>query len=208
LLNAGARLVPLGGSGSGFNESPLGYCRTYVYCAPKYTPEIWYANLRAGRVVVTNGPLMTPKVNGQLPGHVFKSNAKKPLSLKAEMNLGTREKIEYVELIKDGKVVDSVRLDKWAEANGKLPEVTFDRSGWMAIRVVTNHPGQLRFALSGPFYVEIGNQSAAKQKAVKGVLNWMELRPKYDKIAPDAYRDALQQARTYWEEQLEKAIED
>jgi hypothetical protein len=208
LLNAGARLVPLAGSGSGANESPLGYCRTYVYCAPKYTPEIWYANLRAGHVVITNGPLMTPKVNGQLPGHVFKSSAGKPLSLRAEMNLGTREKIEYVELIKDGKVAESIRLDKWAEANGKLPEVTFDHSGWMAIRVVTNHPGQLRFAMSGPFYVEIGNESAAKTKAVKAMLNWMEQRPKYDKIATEAYQEALKPAKSYWEGQLERARDE
>lgn len=205
LLNAGARLVPLGGSGSGTNDSPLGYCRTYVFCAPKYTPEIWYANLRAGHVLVTNGPLMTPKVNGHLPGHVFKSTAKKPLALRAELNLGTREKIEYLELIKDGKVVESVQLDKWAEANGKLPEITFNHSGWMAIRVVTNHPGQLRFALSGPFYVEIGNESGAKKDAVKAVIEWMDQRPRYDKIAPEAYSEAAKHAKEYWEKQLDKA---
>jgi hypothetical protein len=37
-----------------------------------WTTTVWWKNLRAGQVVVTNGPLIRdPRVNDQLPGHVF-----------------------------------------------------------------------------------------------------------------------------------------
>ena len=51
------------------------------------TYEGWWEGLRAGRVVVTNGPLLRPRVNGELPGHVFRSQSGEVIELTVQLNL-------------------------------------------------------------------------------------------------------------------------
>ena len=46
----------------------MGYNRVYVHCGESTDVRGWWEGLRAGRVVVTNGPLLRPRVNGELPG--------------------------------------------------------------------------------------------------------------------------------------------
>jgi hypothetical protein len=43
----------------------------YVHCSDEFTPEAWWEGLEAGRVFVTNGPLLRPSVEGHPPGYVF-----------------------------------------------------------------------------------------------------------------------------------------
>ena len=71
LLNCGLQIPPAAGSGSGANTNPVGTNRAYVYCGEEFTPENWFAGLRSGKVMVTNGPLLRTEVLGQMPGHQF-----------------------------------------------------------------------------------------------------------------------------------------
>ena len=71
LLNCGVRIAPSAGSASGVLPNPVGYNRVYVHCGSQLDYQTWWEGLRAGRVIVTNGPLIRPLVNGKLPGHVF-----------------------------------------------------------------------------------------------------------------------------------------
>ena len=68
LLECGLRIPPSAGSGSGMAPNPVGYNRVYVHLDGDFSYEAWWKNFRAGRVVVTNGPLMRPSVEGQPPG--------------------------------------------------------------------------------------------------------------------------------------------
>src|SRR3990172_4350830 len=129
LLNCGLRIPPSAGSGSGAAPNPVGYNRAYVHVDGEFTYEAWWEGLRAGRVVVTNGPLLRPLVNGQLPGHVFRGTAGEPLSLEIALDLATRDPVSYLEVVKNGQVAYSVRLDEWSKT-GKLPPLAFTESGW------------------------------------------------------------------------------
>ncbi len=73
LLNCGLRIPPTAGSGSGRVANPLGYNRMYVHVEGELTYEKWWDGVRAGRLVVTNGPLIRPSVEGQPPGYVFQA---------------------------------------------------------------------------------------------------------------------------------------
>src|SRR5690606_9362083 len=75
LLNCGLRIPPAAGSGSGNNGNPVGTNRTYAYCGERATPASWLAAMKAGQVMVTNGPLLRVKVEGHLPGHIFNIRA-------------------------------------------------------------------------------------------------------------------------------------
>jgi hypothetical protein len=209
LLNCGLRIPPSAGSASGVLPNPVGYNRVYVHCGEELTWEAWWRNLRAGQVVVTNGPLLRPLVNGQLPGHEFRGRAGEELELETALSLSTRDKIDYLEIIKDGKVVQSVRLDDYAASGGKLPKVKFNESGWMAIRAVANLPTTYRFALTGPYYVQFGDQPRISKESAQFFLDWVN-----ERAARITLDDALQQrevlaphekAEEFWHERVEMA---
>lgn len=209
LLNCGLRIPPAAGSGSGVAPNPAGYNRVYVHCEGEATWEKWWQGLNAGKVVVTNGPVMQPRVNGHLPGQIFQARQGESLDLSISLNLSTREKIEYLEVVQNGKVVHEVRLDKWAEANGMLPPVKFDESGWMLVRGVTNNGKTYRYATSGPFYVEIGYTPRISKQSAQFFYDWTVERARQLKFDDPAQREEVigyhRAARDFWQGKIDKA---
>lgn len=212
LLNCGLRIPPSAGSASGVLPNPVGYNRMYVHVGEKFSPETWFENFRAGRVIVTNGPMLRPVVSGAQPGYVFQSPDGQPVTLEISLNLATRDKISYLEVIKNGEVALSARLEDWAKT-GQLPPVTFDHSGWMVIRAVTDVESTYRFAMTAPYYVEIGDQPRRiSRHSVQFFLDWLAERRAKIKLS-----DAAQQAevlkhhdaaKEFWEKRLAEANAD
>ena len=210
LLNCGLRLPPSAGSGSGVAMNPVGYNRVYVHCGDDFSADAWWEGLKAGRVLVTNGPLLRPRVNGELPGHVFKVAADETMELQATLQLSLRERVEYLEIVKDGKVIHDVRLQDYAAAGGKLPPVSFTESGWMLIRAVTNNPKTYRYATTGPYYVQIGDNPRISKQAAQFFLDWVYKRAKMiQQIANAEERTAVMRyhraARDFWQSKLDAA---
>ncbi|HIN95642.1 MAG TPA: hypothetical protein EYN03_08345 [Planctomycetes bacterium] len=213
LLESGHRIAPSAGSASGVLPNPVGYNRVYVHCGDKLDYAQWWEGLRAGRVVVTNGPLLRPRVNGQLPGHVFTAEAGKPIKLAIHLNLSLRDKVEYLEVVKNGKVEHQVRLSDYAKAGGKLPELLFEQSGWMLIRAVTSNPKTYRYASTGPYYVQIGEKPRISRAAAQFFLDWVFERARQIAALPDEQqREAIliyhRAARDYWQKRLDSATVD
>ena len=221
LLNCGLRIPPSAGSASGVLNNPVGYNRVYVHCGSQLDYEGWWRGLREGRVIVTNGPLLRPRVNGHLPGHVFRAEQGETVSLSVELRLLLRSKVEYLEVVKNGKVVHEVRLEDYAKSGGKLPLVEFDRSGWMLVRAVTNEPSTYRYGSTGPYYVEIGDESRISKQDAQFFLDWVHERARRVKLpetgnkaesgnkAEESQRDEVMQyhrgARNYWRDLLDRA---
>lgn len=205
LLNCGLRLPPTGGTGSGITEIPVGYNRTYVYCGDSFDYDLWWQNLRAGRVVVTNGPMLRPFVEGNPPGHLFEAAAGKRLSLEITLQLAFADKVEYLEIVKNGAVAHHIRLDDFARRNGMLPAVEFDESGWFLIRAVTNTPDTYRFASSGPWYVQIGDQPRVSKQSAKYLLDWVYERARSIDEQDRETLAAWAAARNWWLERLKQA---
>ena len=208
LLDCGLRIPPTAGSGSGEAPNPVGYNRVYVHTGGDFSYEKWWENLRAGRVVVTNGPLVQPKVNGHLPGHVFRAEAGQKLDFEIALTLSTRDPITYLDIIKDGHVEHSVRFDEYSKT-GKLPKLQFDRSGWFLVRAVTDVRETYRFAMTGPYYVEIGYQRRISKQAAQFFLDWVYERARQIKQAdPKMAGEALEDhrlARDYWQKLVSQA---
>jgi len=220
LLNCGLKIPPSAGSASGVLPNPVGYNRVYVHCGEELTWDAWWENLRKGQVFVTNGPLLRPRVygpgaeqEGALPGFTFQAEKDQPVELNIEMKLSTREAIEYLEVIQNGKSVHEVRLDQWAKAGGNLPPVKFTKSGWMLIRAVTNNPKTYRFASTGPYYVEIGYERRVSKSSAQFFLDWVMERARRlatsDKLTDaDQKREVLEyhrRARDFWQKKVAEA---
>jgi hypothetical protein len=165
---------------------------------------------------VTNGPMLRPRVHGPgatregaLPGHVFKADAGQTVELNVALNLAIREKVDYLEIVKDGRPIEQVRLDAWAKAAGKLPPVKFDKSGWMLVRAVTDNPKTYRFASTGPYYVEIGYERRISKESAKFFLDWVYERARRIMLEnPDEQQAVMEyhkQARDFWQKKVDEA---
>jgi len=208
LLECGLRIPPTAGSGSGKSPNPVGYNRVYVHVEGALTYEKWWEELRAGRVFITNGPLLKPSVEGELPGHVFQAEEGSTLELEIGLTLSTRKPISYLEIMKNGKVEHSIPFDIYAKS-GRLPKLTFDQSGWFLVRAVTDLPKTYRFAMTGPYFVEIGYQRRISKRAAQFFLDWVYERARQIKLADEQQRrEVLQwhrQARDFWQNVVSKA---
>lgn len=209
LLNCGLRLPPSAGSASGVLPNPVGYNRVYVHCGDKLTYDGWWKGLKAGQVFVTNGPLLRPRVNGQLPGHVFRAAQGQKLELTAALDLGTRDKIDYLEIVQDGKVVHEVRLDQWKAAGGSLPLVVFEKSGWMLVRAVCNTTQTFRFASTGPYYVEFDGKPRVSRRSAQFFADWAaerKARVRHDRPAElEKLLSYHQQVENFWKSLVDSA---
>ncbi len=209
ILNSGIRIPPSAGSASGVLQNPLGYDRVYVHCPNGLTWESWWEGLRAGRVIVTNGPLLRPSINGQYPGHVFRGRVGESISLVVDLKLSLRDRVDYLEIVKNGKVVHEVRLDELRDRNGTLPPVEFTESGWMLIRAVTAQSKTFRFASTGPYYVEIGGKQHISRESAQFFLDWVNERIAQIKL-PDSAKQAEvmryhKLARDFWQRKVQQA---
>jgi hypothetical protein len=174
VLNCGLHIPPAAGSGSGFNDSPVGTNRVYVFCGSEFSGAAWWEGLKAGRVFVTNGPLLRPMVEGRPPGCTFPIDSSGSLTLEIGLNLATSVPVEYLQIIKNGNVEAEVRLAEFKNRKGRLPPIHFDDSGWFLVRAVTSNPKMLQFASSGPYYVEKGSRPRVSRASVKFFLDWID----------------------------------
>ena len=218
LLNAGIRIAPVAASGSGTNKLPPGTWRTYVHTDGDPDVEVdaksWWNGLKSGAVIITNGPLLLPKVNRQLPGHTFETTESAPLELESTLTLHTREKVDYLQFIKNGSSVAEIRLDKWAkEGKTQLPKITFRESGWLQIRTVTRTDGAYKYAATAPWFVNVDETPRISRKAAKYFLDWVyDLARRIKKEntkspgyhPPEVIRD-LRKARDFWKARVESA---
>jgi hypothetical protein len=208
LLDCGLRIPPSAGSGSGESPNPVGYNRVYVHIEGPLSYEKWWESLRAGRVTATNGPLMRPNVHGELPGHVFTAEKGERLALEPALTLSTRDKITYLEIIKNGQIERSVRFDEYAKS-GRLPVLEFEESGWFLLRAVTDVQDTYRFAMTGPYYVEFGGQPRISRQAAQFFLDWVFERARQIRLTDQAQqREVLEshrRARDYWQNLVSRA---
>lgn len=209
MLNCGLRLPPTAASGSGFVKNPVGYNRVYAYVDGELTWKKWWDALNAGRVLVTNGPLLRPSVHGRAPGHVFRGKSGESLKLAIDLKLGTRDHVGYLEIIKNGRVVHVIRLDEWEAARGRLPELEFSQSGWFLIRAPAEKSDTQRFGMTGPYYVEIGNTPHISRSSAQFFLDWVYERAHTIRLENAKQRKEVlkyhRAARKFWQHLVDTA---
>lgn len=212
LLNCGLRLPPAAGSGvvaagSGRGAAAaLGANRVYVQCGEACSRVAWLAGLRAGQVMVTNGPLLRTRVDGQSPGHVFELAAGERHEFQIALDLAFYEQtnVEYLEIVKDGKAVHQIRLDELAAKAGRLPPVEFNETGWFLLRAVTENADLYQFASTGPYYVQVEYRQRISRASVKYFLDWLDDAAKHF-ASSAAIRAEIEAARPFWEKLAKRA---
>ena len=188
LLEAGFRIPPLAGSGSDAPTTPVGYNRLYVATPLEAYRQLdegtepavrvlseteWWHRAFAGNSVATNGPMLLPTLSGQIPGFVFTANSGQKLTLQPEIQLSVRDPVDYLEVIHNGEVFYSARLDEFAKAGGVIPALEVEESGWVMIRVVTLYEDHYRAAISAPWHIEFDGQPRVTKRSVEFFRDWL-----------------------------------
>jgi hypothetical protein len=208
LLDCGVRLPPTAGSGSGMSPNPAGYNRVYVHLESSFDYQQWWKNLKAGQVVVSNGPLLRPSVENELPGHTFQGTEGQELELEIGLNLATRDPISYLEIVQDGRVQNTIRFEDYVK-DGRLPPLHFKHSGWFLLRVVAEISDTYRFAMTAPYYVSFGDKPRISKKSAQFFLDWVYERARQIKIDdPQQRAEVLEyhrKARDFWKDIVDKA---
>lgn len=212
VLNCGLRIPPSAGSASGVHPNPVGYNRMYVYLDGGLDYDAWWRAFKAGRVMVTNGPLLRAYVAGKLPGHVFTAPEGEELELDVALNLATRDPIAYLEFVVNGRVVRTVRLEEYIDRQGQLPPLKIKESGWFLIRAVADVPKTYRFASTGPYYVQIGSRPFISRRSAQFFLDWVQQRMQNLELTDPQQRQEVlgwhQRAKQFWEDKVAAATAD
>jgi hypothetical protein len=210
LLNCGLRIPPSAGSASGVLPNPVGYNRVYVHVGKELTWDKWWEGLKAGRSFVTNGPLLRVTANGELPGHVFTAEAGKEVKVELKADLTSRDKIRYVEIVRDGDVVRRVSPEEFAKTG--LGSIAFRTSGWFLVRAIADNPKTFRFASTAPYYVEIGGKKRVSASSARFFRNWVRERGALVKLDDaDQYAEVIEHhvaAEKFWKELMDRANAD
>jgi len=200
-LNCGLRIPPSAGSASGVLQNPVGYNRIYAHLDGEPSWDAWHEAIRLGRVFVSNGPLLRCRANGKLPGNVLSSTG--PFDVAIAMQLDSRDPIRSIEVIHNGRVLPV-----------KLPgTIRIERSGWFLVRAIADLDETFRFALTGPWYLEIGNEPRPVQKqSAQFFLDWTRERfsrlDAMDFTGRAEVLQAVRDAEAYWKRKLESANAD
>jgi hypothetical protein len=201
-LNCGLRIPPSAGSASGVLPNPVGYNRVYVQLDGELSHEKWWDGLKAGRVFVSNGPLLRCRANGEWPGYVFKAQANEAIELELQAKLDLRDLISGIEIVQNGRVVRTIPR-AGSKHNGSLGTVRFTESGWFLVRGMAAVPETFRFASTGPFYVEIGSSPRVSKASAQFFLDWVRERAKQIKLEDPGQKDEVlrhhRAAEKFWE---------
>lgn len=136
-LNLGYRIPPSAGTGTGVMPSPTGYSRLYAKLQGPFTPEKWYQAIRDGQSFVTNGPmLLTSFENGQI-----------------NVTAQAREAIDRLELVANGKVIETVRAGADSKRMTAHWKIAPTRYSWCAVRCILKTEDTIRMAHSSPIYL-------------------------------------------------------
>ncbi|TWU55316.1 CehA/McbA family metallohydrolase domain-containing protein [Rubripirellula reticaptiva] len=226
MLEAGFRIPPLAGSGDDRSASPVGYNRLYaadplagyeytddpdeaLEARPLTNEKAWWRAVWSGQSVATNGPMMRPTLDGEIPGHVFTATAGDALELHPEVHLAVRDQVDYLEVVHNGKVHYKAKLDEFARAGGVITPLVIRESGWVVMRVVTLFDDHYRFATSAPWYFEFDGQPRITTEAVMFFQDWQtEHEERLKKLPPGElarHIPFVKAARTFWNDRLAKS---
>jgi hypothetical protein len=195
ILNCGFRVPPTAGGASGVLPNPVGYNRVYVHVPGEPSWDEWWEGLRAGRVFVTNGPLLRVQANGHWPGHVFRIGDE-GVEISLTGMCKSREPLESLELVRDGNP-EPITLPA---------RFRVSRSGWFLVRAIADVADTFRFASTAAWYVEVGELPLSpRSEDTQFFLEWTRERRKQIQEADltEAQRlevlQPIEAAEQFWE---------
>ncbi len=183
VLNNGLRVAAMGGEDSIVDlhiSRLVGATRTYVHTAGKALgAKSWLQGIRAGRTMVSTGPLLEVKIDGKLPGEEIRLPATGG-TVDAQVWLRSIAPLDKVELIFNGERVEEIPLGAERRSVDHRKRLKVSRSGWFHVRAegkpAERFPLDTGFAqaFTGPIWVTVGKQPVRNLAAAQYCIKWID----------------------------------
>lgn len=184
LLNCGFRISAAGGTDAMANyaslRGPVGMNRTYVYADnwpddADARRDTWIENLKAGKNMATNGPLVGLTVNEENPGAVIDIDSAQSVSYSGFLR--SIVPIDDLELVFNGKVVRSIALESDSTLADFDGEFEVEESGWLLVRASGRnpHPGifdMYPYATTSPVYINVAGETPWSSADAEYFAQW------------------------------------
>jgi hypothetical protein len=169
-LNCGFRIPVSAGSASGVMASWPGYERVYVNLDGPFSYDRWFRNLKAGRSVATNGPLLEVSVNGNPPGAEFSWT--KPTHVKMTVEVHSQAPLDRMEVVFNGEVLRTLPATGRTVVKESV-DLTIGQPGWLAVRCFEPAAETIRYAHSSPFYFPRDGKLPVKKAEAERWANYI-----------------------------------
>ncbi|HEX9164554.1 MAG TPA: CehA/McbA family metallohydrolase [Gemmatimonadales bacterium] len=194
LLNTGFRLPAAAGTDAFPNyaslRGPPGLVRVYARSGPALEHRSWLEAIRAGRTIVTNGPLLGlgVRVDGQAGGRAdgqwlgIGDDITLPAgshTLRFQLTLRSNLPVNHLELVRNGKVLADVPLRGERTRADTALTLPVTGSGWYILRAYADRPATpildlYPFASTSPVYVTVGGQPVRSREDAEYFVTWID----------------------------------
>ena len=160
---------------------PIGAARMYAYLGAELTWDGWVEAVREGRTFVTNGPLIQFTINGEIPGSEIRLPAGGAARSRCARRLESIVPLETFEIIRNGKVIESIPLDYDNRKAVFEKRIEVTESGWYTLKAAGSgikHPIDDAYpvAETSPIYVLVGDQPIRSKEDAR-ILHPVDQRP-------------------------------
>ncbi|MBP86004.1 MAG: hypothetical protein CMJ64_04685 [Planctomycetaceae bacterium] len=178
-LNCGFRVPASAGTDCFLNRvrSRLpGQARVYVYVEGEFTYERWIESLKAGRTFATNAPMFDFTVDDQMAGSTLTLD--QPGKLRVKARVTSQYPLDIFEIVSNGDVVSSMKLDEPSLDVEIDKELAVTRSGWIAVRASgpshPDQPGGSVYGHTSAVYVEIKDKPTDAKAGAEYFVGWID----------------------------------
>ena len=189
LLNCGMRLP--GSTGSDWFVCSSN--RVYVEVGPSFSYESWLEGLRAGRTILTDGPILQLSVCGQRPSNAVLELSGSQRSVPVVVEWSGAQPVDRIEIVRDGEVVAAFENVDQATAGTFTTSVDAVDAGWIAARCWGRRRtsyGQALWGHTSPVYLRASPERAVVRAAsdffLRGIdesRGWIESRARLENAA-------------------------
>ncbi|WP_404407569.1 CehA/McbA family metallohydrolase [Pseudidiomarina marina] len=181
LLNLGFKLTGAGGTDFMGNyasvRGPIGLNRSYLPDVDPSNPATVKRAIHNGEGFVTNGPLLGFLANEQAPGSTLTLKANEAINL--DVSLRSLTKVERLEIIHNGKVVETLSIDENGKHADHRIQFTPETSGWILARAYRKAPNRevqdtSTYATTNPVWLNVEERSYDASEEATYFIAWLD----------------------------------
>jgi len=170
-LNIGFRIPIVGACDFPYTRE-LGSEITYAWSEETPTPRTFASQLAEGKSFATSGPMLFLEVDSKKPGEIFNFPTGTETSLDVQINVESPlYPVRYVELIKDGQVVERMQFSDLNESCQLNAKLKITKSCWVAARTYAEAGTE---AHTNPVYIYVGNNLPFNHDSARQIINRLE----------------------------------
>lgn len=183
LLNLGYRIPAGAGTDAMANyaslRGPVGMNRVFARSSGgQLSEDSLLAALKAGRTFATNGPLLDFTLGGEQPGSTLKLDSAQPAEA-FHATLRSVAPVDHLEVVCNGKVAATLRLDGSRESADVDGTVPLAESGWCVLRASSDaaeYPvlDNYVYATTSPVYVSLAGRRERSPEDAKFFVAWID----------------------------------